>query len=70
MPSTRLYTLYLCVICLKGMAISQKQKLGGNKMAVKKLFGNVYYADYRDLRDIRRRVSLQTPDLQETQGQI
>ena len=38
------------------------------KMAVKKLFGNVYYADYRDLRGIRRRVSLHTQDLQEAQA--
>ena len=37
-------------------------------MAVKKLFGNVYYADYRDLRGIRRRVSLQTQDPQVAQA--
>ena len=37
-------------------------------MAVKKLFGNVYYADYRDLRGIRRRVSLQTQDSQVAQA--
>ena len=32
-------------------------------MGIKKLFGEIYYADYRDTRGIRRRISLETTNL-------
>lgn len=32
-------------------------------MGIKKLFGDIYYADYRDTRGIRRRISLETTNL-------
>lgn len=32
-------------------------------MGIKKIFGDVYYADYRDTRGIRRRISLETTNL-------
>ena len=37
-------------------------------MAVKKLYNDTYYADYRESNGARRRVSLQTQDLQEAQA--
>lgn len=36
-------------------------------MAIKKLFGDVYYADYRDTRGVRRRISLETTNLRMAQ---
>lgn len=37
-------------------------------MSVKKLYNNTYYADYRESNGARRRVSLETQDLQEAQA--